>query len=306
MSELTPKLLLERSFGTIKPLLAPLTAFTALLAAAVPALRHASLARILGQLLISAMLEAHRLGLTSRVGATRPSDPDLLRVLVADERYRVTHGNLSRRQLLERLHNEYAMEGSREEFVRSLRYHAYNDIEEAERRFRRAVLRPRDIRRSDRYFAGILRNVFDKKEPERRAEREKLKKRLRQREEEHLIQEERRRLEASPDGAILTGLRLVGITYQPKHGTLLLGGMGMGRVILRRAVAAIVDRDGSQACDTLEALWKQWALKVTDQNGLQTSAVRHLWNTLLAETKIAEKGFTDSEARRILYRPAPS
>lgn len=306
----TAKATLERSFGTIKPLLAPLAVFTAQLAAAVPALRHASLARILGQLLISAMLEAHRLGLTSRVGATRPSDPDLLRVLAAEERYRVTHGNLSRRQLLERLHDEYAMEGSREAFVRSLRYHAYDDIQEAERRFRRAVLRPRDIHRSDRYFVAILKNVFDKKEPERRAEREKLKKHLRQREEERLIQEERRQLEASPDRAILTGLRLSAVTYQPKHGTLLLGGMGMGRVILRRAVAAIVERDGTQACDTLEVLWKQWAQKTTDQDGLMTKAVRRLWDAVLAEgtekKKSAERGFTNSLARRILYPPAPS
>lgn len=302
----TAKATLERSFGTIKPLLAPLAAFTAQLAAAVPALRHAPLARLLGQLLISAMLEAHRLGLTSRVGATRPGDPDLLRVLAAEERYRVAHGNLSRRQLLERLHDEYAMEGSREEFVRSLRYYAYDDIQEAERRFRRAVLRPRDIHRSDRYFVGVLKNVFDKKEPQRRAEREKLKKHLRQREEERLIQEERHQLEVSPDGAILTGLRLSAGTYQPKHGTLLLGGMGGGRVILRRAVATIVERDGTQARDTLEMLWSQWTLNHPGPDELQTKAVRRLWESVLAETKVAEKGFTDSAARHILYRPAPS
>lgn len=304
----TAKATLERSFGTIKPLLAPLAAFTAQLAAAVPTLRHSSLARVLGQLLISAMLEAHRLGLTSRVGATRPSDPDLLRVLAADERNRVRHETLSRRQLLERLHDEYAMEGSRETFVRSLRHHSYDDIEEAERRFRRAVLRPRDIKRANRYFAGILRNVFDKKQPERRAEREQLKKQLRLREEERLIQEERHRREASPDGAVLTGLRLVGGAYLPERGTLLLGGMGGGRVILRRAVATIVERDGSQAHDTLEALWKQWALKLNDHAGRLTAAVRHLWNAVLAEAteKSAGQGFTQSEARRILYRPAPS
>jgi len=305
----TAKATLERSFGTIKPLLAPLAAFTAQLSVAVPALRNASLARIFGHYLISAMLEAHRLGLTSRVGvrATRPTDPELLRVLAAEERNRVRHENLSRRQLLERLHDEYAMEGSREAFVRSLRHHAYDDIEEADRRFRRAVLRPRDIARADRYFAGILRNVFDTKQPEREVERRKLKEKHRRREEDRLFQQEQRYLEEFPDAATIKALKMAAATYQPRTKTLLMGGVGMPRVILRRAVAAIVQRDRTQATDALESLWNQWAMKSTNTDNGQIAAVRRLWDTILNEAKKDKVGFTASAARDdILYKPAPS
>lgn len=301
----TAKATLERSFGTIKPLLAPLTTFTAQLAAAIPAFRNASLARLMGQFLISALLEAHRLGLASRVGATRPSDPELLRVLAAEERNRVRHEHLSRRQLLERLHEEYAMEGSRETFVRSLRHHAYDDIEEAERRFRRAVLRPREISRADRYFAGTVRNVFDKRQPEREAERQKLKERLRRRDEERLFHEEQRQLEAAPDGAVLKALKMLGITYQPKTNSLLMGGIGMGRVILRRAVTAIMTRDGTQAHDTLEMLWKQWAARSPRTDEQLIAAVRQLWDKILGDANATKTGFTVTPARSILYRPAP-
>ena len=58
------------------------------------------------------------------------------------------------RLFLEAVHDEYAMPGSREAFVRVFRRYPLDDLRDAERRFRSYACRCR-TRVCDRYFAEI-------------------------------------------------------------------------------------------------------------------------------------------------------
>jgi transposase InsO family protein len=156
----TQKAPLERSFRTLKSLLAPLAAATSMLAAQLPSLRSEDLAKTVGRYLVALAVDAYRVGAASR--ATQAAAPlDRAAVHAAAEawvqRRRAEHG--SRKLFLARIHEEYRMDGARDDFVRAFRRHELEDIEEAERRLRAAACRCH-ARVCDRYFAGILSNVM--------------------------------------------------------------------------------------------------------------------------------------------------
>lgn len=301
----TQKATIERSFGTLKHLLAPLVALASTLAAAVPTLRSPALAVTVGRYLVQLALEAYRLGSSSR--PTRmgtPLDRPAVEAVVEEwvHRRREDHGSCL--ILLERIWEEYRMEGSREEFVRALRRHHLKDVEEAERRLRTAACRCQ-AHVCDRYFAGILRTVAAEAENRRQEERQRARRAARRREEERQINAEREALHAHPERAIHQGLRLIAMQWQPSKGELLMGGRGKGYVDLRRGLTDLCTRDGPHAArDGAEVVWSQWIAdkKGPDEAGRRT--IRRLWERLSAETiATTKRDFTVMAARCIIKGP---
>ena len=301
----TQKATLERSFGTLKPLLAPLAALTSMVATAVPALRSPELAKTVGRYLISLVVDAYRIGAESRVAQTAaPFDRAAVEAAAEDwvHRRRDDHGSC--RELLARLHEEYRMDGSREEFVRALRRHDLKDVEETERRLRTAACRCQ-ARICDRYFVGILRNVVAEREESRQDQRQRARERARRRDENRRFTAEQEELRAQPELAIYRGLTLISLQWQPAKSELLMSGRGMGYVDLRRGLAGLRARDGAHAAlDEAEVVWRQWTADKTSTTDACRCAIRSLWNRLLKELfEKPERDFTAVVASRIINPP---
>lgn len=301
----TQKATIERMFGTLKPLLAPLVAFTSTLAGAVPALRNPTLAVTLGRYLVALALDAYRLGSSSRVAqASTPLDRAAVEAAAEDwvHQRREDHGSCRLR--LERIHEEFRMEGSREEFVRALRRYQLEDIEEAERRLRTKACRCQ-ARTCDRYFVGILRNVAAAAEPRRKKERQDAGERARQRDDERRFAAQWEALRTHPEEAIHRGLRLIGMQWQPTKRELLVGGRGVGQVDILQGLAALSARDGPHSArDGAEVIWRQWTAGDCCVDEAGRRVIRRLWDQLLEKTfGKSERDFTTLVARRIINPP---
>lgn len=168
----TDKAPLERTWRTIKQALAPLLALTDHLAAAVPALRSPTLARAALTLLLSVYLRVYAGG---RAGLRHPlehGDHAVLADAVARARANARAELRSRKLFLQKLHAAYSLsqDVSVDDFVRAHRGHHLEDLVAAERALRDRACRC-NVRRCDRYFAGILRNVAARGRAQRAHER---------------------------------------------------------------------------------------------------------------------------------------
>lgn len=302
----TQKATIERSFGTLKPLLANIAALTSTMARAVPALRSTALATTVGKYLLALALDAYRLGSSTRIAQTgAPLDREGVVALVRDwvHRRREDHGSC--RVHLARLHEEYRMDGSREEFVRALRRYEFEDVQEAERRLRTAACRCQ-ARICDRYFVGILRNVVAEREDRRCEARQRARERARRKEHDRQFSSEQAALRAHPELAVCRGLRIIAAQWQPDKKALWMGGRGMGLIDLRHGLVALHERDGpSVARDAAEVLWRTW---VGEQwraaDGERQRAIREIWDRLVNEHfEKPEKDFTPALAERIINPP---
>lgn len=304
----TQKPTIERAFRTIKTALAPIVALTSAVAASVPTLRSAPLAMLVGHYIVALALDAYRLGRTSRVGPSGPvQDRALVEAQVEDwtRRRRDEHG--STRLLLERIHEEYRMEGSREDFVRALRRHRLEDIQEAERRLRDRACRC-EARWCDRYFAGILRNVAEEGEHRRASDRARLRDEIQHREEDRQWAAEQSELSDNPELAISRGLRIIAGQWQADKRQLLMGGRGMGYSDLRHGLVGLLARHGPHAArDAAETIWRGWEAGPTPAGDAVRAAVRDVWDALIAATLAgSERDFTSTAARLIINLPPPS
>lgn len=305
----TRKATLERSFKTIKSLLAPLVTLTGKLADECAALRNASLARILGKYVVALALDAHRLGLESSLATTRTIDIDAWEQRAAKLRDDAINQNDSRRIELERLHDEYRMPGSRESFVNAYRRHALQDIQEAERCMRQWTSRcecGKGIRRPDLYFAAILRKVAEEGR-QRRAHHRRVEEEARRcRREIEEFERTVAALDACPGALVEQGLEFLAIQWLPGRGELLLGGRGPGLGSLRRGMRLLYDRLGATAAsDTAEVAWTAWEARAPGLAPALRSAVRRLFERTLAEEVTSKRGFTLPPAVRTLTAQSP-
>ena len=304
----TQKATLERSFGTLKPLLEPVVALTSALAALVPALRSAELAKTVGRYLIALAADAYRIGAESRIAMTgAPIDRAAVEAAAHDWTRRRLEDHGSSRLTLARIHEEYRMEGSRDDFVRALRDYPLEDIEEAERRLRAAACRC-NARACDRYFVGILKNVHEEHELQRQQARQAARERQRLRASEREFEAEQQSLRADPRHAILRGLRLIGVQWLPDtDGTnrLFKEGRGMGLIDLRQGLIDLRAREGQHAgCDSAEVVWRQW-MAHTPLGDDARRAIRTVWDRLLKELFEKSKRDFTSMAAHLIIKPPP-
>lgn len=301
----TQKAPLERSFGTLKPLLAPLAALTSTLSAMVPALRSQDLAKTVGRYLVSLAIDAYRIGATSRVTRSgAPADHAATAAAAAEWTHRRRENHGSCRGWLERIHEEYRMDGSREEFVRALRHYELEDIEEAERRLRTAACRCQ-ARICDRYFVGILRNVSADGDQRRHRDHQAARDRARRKADARSFEAEQEQLRDDPEYAISRGLRLIAVQWSPAKNELLMGGRGMGYIDLRRGLIDLRNRNGDTAGrDGAELAWRRWLIDSGAGDGMRY-AIRRVWDQLIAQLFDNSKRDFTAAAARVIINPPP-
>lgn len=253
----TAKATLERAFGVLKEALRPLTDLTNHLALHLPALNDVDLARSLGQLLVAVYLRVY---MAASKDATHPLEEAPAReieIVAQQQREAARQENDSKRLLLELIHDAYAMEGSRQRFVRTHRKHALEDILESERIIRTKACRCQ-THVCDRYFAGILQNVSERGRARRARLRKEELKRIQENKEEKQRREQRRYLYQHPNLLFNQGLDLLSHQWIPKLNELIAGGAGPGRVMVRDAIGLLAEKNPWTFGDDIQVLIKAW------------------------------------------------
>lgn len=159
----TGKATVERGFGILKTIAAPLLALSDRAADAVPALRNVDLAKALGSLLISALLRSYQAGSRAARSAIEQRsnlDEDALARVAERARQDARAEEDSRRLLLAHLHEIYQFELPRDKFIHEYRRYPLPVLKQAERQLRSQLHRD-DIRSLTRYFGAIVRNEMD-------------------------------------------------------------------------------------------------------------------------------------------------
>jgi hypothetical protein len=282
----TDKATKERAFGIVKSALKPLADLTGRLAEKLPQLRRPELAKALGKLLLATFLRVYEAA--PRIGG-HPLDgeqPDILRVIVEEQRENARAEYRSTRLTLTAIHQAYDFSGGVAKFIRTHRNHALEDIQEAERRFRARLqkiegLVPIKNRRS--YFAAVLRGVAEQGRTRRaRIRNEKLAyaRQEKQMAEGRRIAHDRvRRRRDHPEEHLEEGLEFVVRHWSPKTQTLLFAGKGFGRRFIREALESMQQQNPHNVRDRAEARWHVWAAKHT-ADILKVNAVRHVFESL--------------------------
>jgi hypothetical protein len=247
----TAKATVERGFGTVKAALAPLLKLLDRLAQAMPALQSKDLARHVGTLLVATFLRVYVAGRRHLGHPLDGKDPDVLRVIVAEQRDKARAEDGSARLFLEAVHAEYAMPGSREAFVRTFRRFPLDDLHDAERRFRAYACRCQ-ARVCDRYFAAVVRDAHDRGNVRRSAEWRQRRTAGEARRARADAAQRATDLDARPERRLHEGLDLLADTWRPEERRFLDDGR-LARIWLQRAVVLICPREPVGAPDRIEA-----------------------------------------------------
>jgi hypothetical protein len=264
------KATIERAFETIKSVAGPLLALTDRLAAVLPALRDATLAKAAARVLLAAVLRAYQLGAraTRRALEARATlSPDELAHLAARHRDEARATDRSARLLLAHIHAIYSLPGACKTFVNDLRLYPLEVLHRAEKAFRSQVHRD-DIRDRRSYFAAIVRRLND----EHRADRDR-----REREQAQLVRLHEQLAadealaaarRADPAAFLREALDTIAAMWSSERGELLFGGVGLGTGWLHRALTFLVERhDHLAARDVARGVFANFALDWTERLG---------------------------------------
>jgi transposase InsO family protein len=252
----TEKATVERAFATAKQALAPLLDLLNQLAAAVPALARPDLAKLVGTLLLTVFLRVYAAGRRHLQHPLAGHDPAALGAIIAAQRDHAHAEQRSTRLLLEGVHTEYAFPGGREDFVRAFKHYPLEDLQEAERRFRRYACRC-VVRHCDRYFAAVVRDVYDHARPRRAAEHARVVAAATARREEAERVTRVAWLDQHPEVRLHEGLDLLAATWQPERQRFLMHG-ACARIVLQVALRALAAQSTLGAHDEIERHWRNW------------------------------------------------
>ncbi len=159
----------ERGFGILKTIAAPLLALSDRVAKVVPALCSPELAKSLGHLLVAVLLRAYQAGgRAGRAAAEQRSglDEDALVRAAARSREDAQAVENSKRLLLTHWHELYEFDAPVSNFVREFRRYPLPVLKQAEAQLRSQLHRD-DIRSLSRYFGAIVRGASDQYRAER-------------------------------------------------------------------------------------------------------------------------------------------
>lgn len=251
---------LERSFGTVKSALAPLARVSEKLAERVPALRDPTLASAAGRLIVSTFLAVYLRASRPRDGARGGAvhDPALFHLLAEEQRDRARAEDRSRRLTLERIHEQYALPGSKTAFVRAYRHARVQDLLDAESRMGQRACRCH-ARRCDRYYAAVYNDVRRTNEAHRRADRQRRIDEQRLASEARRVVAERTWLEEHPEERIARALDRLGAQWSPERNGFLFG--HATHAPLDAALDDLARRDPRGAVDRVEVAWMTWVTR---------------------------------------------
>jgi len=276
----TDKATIERSFRTVKDALRPLTRFFDQLGQLVPALKSVDCARAIGGLLLGVYLQVYRVA-ERKAPVAYARDRDVLEAIAEQQRDRACADTRSAKLALERIHEEYQLEGSQTKFVRSLRRHRVADILEAERRLRRKACRC-VAKQCDRYFVGILRNVAEESRIARARRARELRALARLRDTAREQAEIQELFREEPEHCVASALELLEAQYNPTTGRLVQDGRGPGRARLEQALQMIQDRFPNSSWDRAAVGWNLWR-KETDAPAEAVVVIRAVFDRTVQE-----------------------
>lgn len=152
----------ERAFGSLKSIAAPIISVLKRVSDAVPALRDVALAKAAATLVVTALLRAYQHGARAARAADTARggiDADTLAQRAEETRERARADDHSRRLLLGNLHALYALPGSAQVFINAFAKVPIEVLRDAERAFQSQVHRD-DIRDRKSYFGAIVRKYL--------------------------------------------------------------------------------------------------------------------------------------------------
>lgn len=246
----TGKATIERAFGILKPIVAPILRLTDRIATAIPQLADKEIAKASARLLITAVLRAYQAGARATARAVsareRHSAESLARMASASRELARAHDRSSR-LFLEHVHDIYIRhdekkpraQRSRKRFVDSLRRYPVIVLQEAERRFRSQVHRS-DIRDRASYFAKLARDAHDVHKKRRDRERDEEARQDRLRDDIARVRAADAANAAEPAAWIRKALDLISQQWNSAKGTLIAGGAGLGVAHLRGAIESLL------------------------------------------------------------------
>jgi transposase InsO family protein len=254
----TGKSTVERAFGSLKDILAPLLSLTDTLAERLPQLRSPRLAIPFARLISAVALRAYQAGAraTRRAVETRGdvSEDTLVRAAArAREDARATER--SARLLLGHLHGLFAFSVSATRFIEQYRRYPLQVLRGAEASLRKRLLLDAapDIRSIDRYFAALVRDQYAAFRDRRARDQAShtLAERLRRQRQEADAADRARR--ADPTLWLREALHAIAVQWLPAEGRLLFDGAGLGTGWMSAALDLIIRRHGHDPADHLAA-----------------------------------------------------
>ncbi len=242
----TAKATIERAFGTIKSIAAPLLRLTDRIADAIPSLRDAELAKSATTVVLTALLRAYQTGARAARRAAGERDGADLEDLVEAAKQSRENARAewrSERMLLTRIHGVFEIQQPLGAFIRSYRHYPLEVIQGAVRAVTAQAHRA-DIERRDGYFFRVVENchaAYRKRTAKAAADRQ-TSKRLRQEVlDAHAAENARDR---DPTTALRQALDLVATQWSQKTRELLFDGAGLGKARMRQAVDRLVEIHG--------------------------------------------------------------
>lgn len=250
----TGKATIERAFGVLKPIIAPILSLTNRIATTIPRLADNEIAKASARLVVTAVLRAYQAGARATARAIRERErhsAESLARMAASAREHARAHDRSSRLILEHIHDIYIRrdeekpraQRSRKRFVDSLRRYPPVVLQEAERRFRSQVHRS-DIRDRASYFAKLARDVNDTYRRRRDRERDNEERKDRVRDEIARVHAADAANAADPVSWLRKGLDLISQQWSSASRTLIAGGAGLGVAHLRGAIAALIALHG--------------------------------------------------------------
>jgi len=237
----TGKATVERGFGILKTIAAPLLALSDRVASAVPALRNVELAKALGNLLIAALLRAYQAGSRAkRLAVEQRGDIDQNALARVAERARqdARAEEDSRRLQLGHLHDIYLFELSRDKFIHAYRRYPLPVLQQAEKQLRSQLHRT-DILSLTRYFGAIVRNEMDAYRAAK-TRRERFEQRANTAHVEAETPAHLRRVRmADPVAWLREAITALVSQWQPREQQLLFGGVGAALGWMQQALRRI-------------------------------------------------------------------
>jgi len=281
------KATIERAFGTVKQIAAPILELTSNIAAKLPKLNNSEIAKAAATLLLTALLKAYNAGARAarRADSQRDSvSKEELEELAEKSREKARAENRSIRLLLTHIHSDYDIKRPLSVFIKQMRRFPLQVLKDAERAFAGQVHRD-DIRDRASYFAAIARRqkeiFFTKIEAERRTREKDQRREI----ELKNAEDNQAAWQANPAVWLQDALTALATQWIPKRNSLLFGGAGIGRKWLNDAIAHLIHVHGFDAAsDIANGVFMKFAtddLRRIGPEGLD--ALRLLLETALEE-----------------------
>jgi len=265
------KATIERAFGSVKTILSPLLDISNQVAAKIPQLARADLAKAFVTVLTTALLKAYQAGARAAIRADEQRcqiSIEQLEKASLLSRDNARAEDRSVRLTLERIHEAYNINGPRQNFIRQLRRYPLNVLHETEKAFGSQVHRD-DIRDRKSYFCAIVRRKFDehKREQQRIAFERKRQQKFEQQQREYSIQQ--KRWHQDPARWLRDALDALTCHWLVHKKKLLFGGTGIGLVWIREALQRIVKIHGTAAHNIATGVFNDFRNAQLDHLGIE-------------------------------------